>query len=74
MGDKFISHLRFADDIILLSESPELLETMIHSLKSGSYAVCLEMNLNKTKVMTNSKEYPLHLDEKPLEYMDEAMN
>ena len=70
VGGKFISHLRFADDIILLSESPEQLETMIHSLKSASYAVGLEMNLNKTKVMTNSQQYPLHLDQKPLEYVD----
>lgn len=70
INGNFINHLRFADDIILLSESAKEMESMIHSLKTMSYEVGLEMNLDKTKIMSNSIKHPIYLDEKPLEYVD----
>lgn len=50
----YMSHLRFANDIAILSEQPEELETMINMLNQESYKVGLEMNPCKTKIMTNS--------------------
>lgn len=70
INGKFISHLRFADDIILLSEDARELESMILSLKDVSVKVGLQMNLNKTKIMTNSIKYPLYLDQNLLEYVE----
>ena len=48
-----MNHLRFADDIVLLSDNPDDLQIMIHELNEASLNVGLEMNLSKTKIMTN---------------------
>ncbi|CAH2084829.1 unnamed protein product [Euphydryas editha] len=53
INDKYLSHLRFADDIILVSKSSSELEQMIHHLQVENTRVGLEMNLEKTKLMTN---------------------
>lgn len=68
---KLMSHLRFADDIILLSENPKQLNIMINDLQTASYRVGLEMNLSKTKIMTNDKMIPIFINNKPLEYVQE---
>lgn len=49
-----LNHLRFADDIILFSENPDDLETMLQQLSNESAKVGLSMNTSKTKAMTNS--------------------
>lgn len=54
INGKFLSHLRFADDLVLLSETSSQLQTMLDSLNAASKQVGLEMNLSKTMVMTNS--------------------
>lgn len=71
INGKFLSHLRFADDIILLSENPTKLNIMINELLRVSKNVGLEMNLNKTKVMTNDKATPILVNNTPLEYVQE---
>jgi hypothetical protein len=48
-----LSNLRFADDIVLFSDTPEDLETMMQELSDASRKCGLEMNLIKTKIMTN---------------------
>ncbi|RVE53061.1 hypothetical protein evm_002359 [Chilo suppressalis] len=48
-----LNNLRFADDIVLFSDNPDDLQTMIHELNEASLNVGLEMNLSKTKIMTN---------------------
>ncbi|XP_047533375.1 uncharacterized protein LOC125068313 [Vanessa atalanta] len=48
-----ISHLRFADDIVIIAESLEQLTEMLRSLSDSSRRVGLGMNLDKTKVMFN---------------------
>lgn len=52
----YLSHLRFADDLVLLSESSSQLQFMIQSLNVASKEVGLEMNLTKTMLMTNNTE------------------
>ncbi|PZC84828.1 hypothetical protein B5X24_HaOG203818 [Helicoverpa armigera] len=66
----FLSHLRFADDIILFSESPRQLNIMINDLQQVSTKVGLEMNLDKTKVMTNRQRIPITVNNIPIEYVD----
>ena len=48
-----LSHLIFADDIVLVAKSPEELESMLTDIHLASKPVGLSMNLNKTKVMLN---------------------
>lgn len=64
-----LTHLRFADDIVLFSESSEQLETMLSALSEESEKVGLKMNVDKTKIMTNRTENIVNLNGKPLEYV-----
>ncbi|GBP13562.1 LINE-1 retrotransposable element ORF2 protein [Eumeta japonica] len=52
-----LNHLRFADDIVLFAEQPGILENMIQDLNKESEKVSLPMNINKTKLLTNSNKY-----------------
>ncbi|XP_062532937.1 uncharacterized protein LOC134201708 [Bombyx mori] len=54
-----LNHLRFADDLILISENPETLQKMIEQLVCESEKVGLSLNTNKTKLMTNYKKVPI---------------
>ena len=57
---EFISHLRFADDIIIFANSSEELQRMLQELNQESLIVGLSMNLKKTKIMTNSRSRQLN--------------
>ena len=48
-----LNHLRFADDIVLISENPDELQAMLSDLNKESLKVGLKMNRSKTKVMYN---------------------
>ena len=50
---KNISHLRFADDIVLISSSSTELQEMIIQLNEESNQLRIKMNMKKTKVMFN---------------------
>lgn len=52
MNEEFLSHLRFADNVILFSESG-LQEWLIKELHLEGSLVGLKMNMNKLKVMLN---------------------
>ncbi|KAG1687287.1 hypothetical protein GQR58_008385 [Nymphon striatum] len=43
------SNLRFADDVVLFSESPQELQLMVEELRTASNKVDLEINLSETK-------------------------
>lgn len=51
-GERF-TNLRFADDVVLVSEKCEELEEMINELNRESLKVGLKMNREKTKVLFN---------------------
>ncbi|KAG1652893.1 putative uncharacterized transposon-derived protein F52C9.6 [Nymphon striatum] len=51
-GDR-LTNLRFAEDVVLFSESPQELQLMVEELRTASSKVGLEINLSKTKVMFN---------------------
>lgn len=48
-----MSHLRFADDIVLFAETLDELQNMIQDLYHASLQVGLRMNMSKTKVMAS---------------------
>ena len=48
-----ISNLRFADDITLMAESEEKLNSLLMKVKKESEKVGLKLNIQKTKIMTS---------------------
>lgn len=68
---QYLSHLRFADDLALLSETAGQMQYMIETLHQASIKVGLEMNLTKTKIMTNNRwKNPIKINGEPLEYVE----
>ena len=55
VGGKEIFSLLFADDIVLISQTPSGLQNQINSLKTASEELGLEVNLTKTKTMVFRK-------------------
>ena len=49
-----LSHLHFADDIVLITNNAEELEEMLNELNNESNNIGLRNNMKKTKVMFNS--------------------
>lgn len=58
VNGEYLSHLRFADDIVIMAESLQDLQKMLSSLNAASRRVGLGMNLDKTKVMFNEHIIP----------------
>ena len=54
INGKYLSHLRFADDIILLCNSAKDFQERIEELNESSKMSGLKMNLKKTQVMFNN--------------------
>ena len=50
-----INNLRFADDIVLIAENPEDLQTFFDKLFTASSDYCLKINIQKTEVPVISK-------------------
>ena len=48
---KFLSNLRFADDIFLCTETQQELQQMLQELSDGSRRMGLKMNIAKTNMM-----------------------
>ena len=68
-----LNHLRFADDIVLISSSGTKMEQMLNQLSNTSHDLGLRMNMKKTKVMFNEYclEHPLHVEQEPVEHVQE---
>lgn len=46
-NEEYLSHLRFADNIVLLGETAGHLQKILQELQSESMAVGLKINMNK---------------------------
>nr|XP_013189558.1 unnamed protein product [Amyelois transitella] len=57
-----LTNLRFADDIVLFADNPTELQEMIEDLHNTSLRVGLEMNLDKTKVMTSEQQNNIRIE------------
>ena len=58
INGKYLSHLPFADDIVIFSNNAENLQAHIKALNESSKASGLKMNLNKTQVMFSDFSIP----------------
>ena len=58
INGQYLSHLRFADDIVIMAETLHDLEEMLNGLGDSSRRVGLGINFDKTKVMFNSHVSP----------------
>ncbi|CAG9137374.1 unnamed protein product [Plutella xylostella] len=64
-----LTHLRFADDIVILAENHEDIQAMLTKLDTESQKVGLYMNPTKTKVMTNGITKPIYIDSGIIDYV-----
>ncbi|KAK6751408.1 hypothetical protein RB195_003042 [Necator americanus] len=53
VGGRFLSNLRFADDIVLFSSSTNEAETMLNELNEAGKRIGLRINIKKTQFMKN---------------------
>ena len=52
--ERNIHNLRYTDDTILMAESKEELQSLLMKVKEKSEKAVLELNIQKTKIMTSS--------------------
>lgn len=73
INGEYVTHLRFADDIVVMAETMEELSTMLDDLSRASERVGLRMNMDKTKVMSNAHVAPtlMKIGDTTLEVVDE---
>lgn len=69
-GEK-LTHLRFADDLVVFSPTKEGLQEMLSDLDTESRKAGLIMNTSKTKIMTNGTEEPIVVGGSVIEYVSE---
>ena len=72
VNGEYITHLRFADDIVVMANSMEDLSTMLEGLNRVSQQVGLKMNMDKTKIMCNAHVVPtpISVENSVLEVVD----
>lgn len=71
LNGEYLSNLRFADDIVLISENHKDLEYMLNTLDVESRKCGLQMNKQKTFAMTNSEKTPIQTESHSICYVDE---
>ena len=62
-----ISNLRYADDITLMAESKEKLKSLLIKVKGESEKVSLNLNIQKTKIMTSGPITSWQIDGETME-------
>ena len=53
VNGKYLSHLRFADDVLLMANDLDKAQVMLQQLNEEACKVGLKINLTKTKIMTD---------------------
>ena len=69
IDDEYLSHLRFADDILICANTPHELQQMLQELADESDNQGLKMNKSKTKVMIET-DTPIHFKNTPIENVE----
>ena len=62
-----INNLRYADDTTLMAESEEELKSLLMKVKEESEKVGLQLNIQKTKIMTSSPINSWQIDGETIE-------
>ncbi|KAK6743437.1 hypothetical protein RB195_010597 [Necator americanus] len=60
---RFLSNLRFADDIVLFSSSTNEAETMLNELNEAGKRIGLRINRKKTQFMKNADVFAARMDQ-----------
>ena len=68
-----IYNLRYADYTTLMAESEEELKSLLMKVKEESEKVGLELNIQKTKIMTSSPTTPWQIDGETVETVADFM-
>ncbi|GBP19570.1 Putative uncharacterized transposon-derived protein F52C9.6 [Eumeta japonica] len=71
IDSRTLTHLRFADDIVLFAKTPDGLVRMLNELASESRKIGLKLNPEKTKVMTNGNKSSIKVGDSEIDYVDE---
>jgi len=60
-----LNHLRFADDIVLISDNTNDLQARLQELNNSSKISGMKINMSKTKVMFNKQIFaqPIYIEE-----------
>lgn len=66
-----LNHLRFSDDLTLISETPSESQEMLLQHERESKIVGLTMNTEKRKLMSNHTKTPISLNNNNIEYVDQ---
>lgn len=68
---EYLNNLRFADDVVLLSNSPTQIQTMLNQLSAACKKDGLCLNLTKTKIMTNHIKEDIFLEDDKIDYVED---
>jgi hypothetical protein len=76
INGEYMTHLRFADDIVVMAETLEDLSTMLEDLNRLSQKVGLKMNMDNKKIMSNSRVVPtpVEVGNSTLEVVDQYLH
>ncbi|KAG7311162.1 hypothetical protein JYU34_002159 [Plutella xylostella] len=66
-----MTSLRFADDIIFVSESSNELQETLSTFQTALASSGLQINETKTKLMTNTTQTPININNIDLEYVED---
>ena len=66
-----INNFRYANDTILMAESEEELKSLLMKVKEESEKVCLNLNIQKTKIMASGPIISWEIDGKTVETVSE---
>lgn len=69
INGKRLHHLRYADDLVLISHDPKEVQNMLGDLCRESRKVGLVVNIQKTVAMSNRTLYPFTIDHQSLKYV-----
>ena len=69
--ENILPHLRFADDIVLISNNAEHLQEMLNDLNRESLKVGLKMHKGKTRVKDKAQHRVIRVDNETLEIVEE---
>jgi hypothetical protein len=58
INGEYITHFRFADNIVVLAETMEDLSTTLNDLSEAYEELVLRMNMDKTKIILNDHIVP----------------
>lgn len=71
INGEMLSHLRYADDIVIFAETHEEISNMLQEVKEVSACVGLRMNMGKTKIMANFDVPQTYIDSVEIETVNE---